>query len=495
MWEILEQIAREFGIQEAYMLLNVICLGMFLYYLIRVAMGHPLPEPKKPDPTLLHSYWFSHWWLNLVLATAWVSHRFFCVTLFPFPKEKLLELVKGTPKEAEEYFGDQTPTVHVYETLIEDLDKSPFLSAFGRFHAQKQLLDSLRSRIAFMEYIVAHPELTQVEIPAPIIITGLPRTGSTLLHNLLACDPAARAPYHYELDPGAYYGVAPPTKALDTEHVWFQRSVYSWDTRFRLTPEHFAELTACQVNTPETIAEDTVLAEHVLPPLKYAAIVGKRARRMLITAPNKRNVYMYMRRYYQLLQSGQPDTTGHWVLKAPMHSTSLDLLRETFPGARIVVLHRDMKQVVPSSATHLLREVHPSLRGKALDKKLIAKIAIEVCSERTDALLAAGQKSLDTVDLHFDEWIAEPIATVKKLYEQWGMDVSPEFEAKMVEYLEKNPKGKYGEIKYTTEEYGLSNAALDCTFGKYAALQARTREHPELTSPRHDDEVHAPTTA
>ncbi|EQC34529.1 hypothetical protein SDRG_07857 [Saprolegnia diclina VS20] len=493
-WDFAKQVMWELGVQEVYMLLNVVCLMMFVYHLVRFAMGHPLPEPKKPDPTLIPSYWFSHWWINILLAYAWIARRFFCTTIFPLPKEKLLDLLKDTPKEAEAFFGDQAATVAVYETVIADLEKSPLLSNFGRFTAQRQLLEALRARQAFMKYFVAHPEIADVSLPSPIVITGLPRTGSTLLHNLLACDPAARAPFNYEVDAGGYDAIAPPSKAMDTEHLWFQRGVHAWDARYRLTPEIFADIAACHFSTPETIADDAVLIEHALPPLKYIAVLSNKARRMLLTATNKRNVYLYLYRYYQLLQSGQPDGPTHWVLKSPFHASHLPLLRATFPGARIVMLHREMKQVVASSATKLLREMHPSLKGKGLDKKLIGRLATELCSETTNALLA--RKALDVTNLQYDEWIADPIGTVKALYDQWGMEVSDDFENKMREYLEKNPKGKYGEVKYTVEEYGLSGAVLDCTFGKYAAMQAaQSRDGPEITSPRHSDQVHVPSTA
>ncbi|OQS04569.1 hypothetical protein THRCLA_03201 [Thraustotheca clavata] len=495
-WEIMEQIGREFGVQEAYMLLNVLCLMMFLYYLICVALGYKPPE-KKVDLTILYSYRFSHWWLNLLLATAWVLYRFFQIKLFPLPKEKLLELLKSTPKEAEEVFGDQKLTVRVFETVIEDLEKSLLLSTYGRFQAHKQLIDSLRTRQAFMNYYIQHPELKEIKVHSPIVITGLPRTGSTLLHNLLACDPTARAPYHYEFDAGAYCDTEPPTKPLDTEHIWFQRAIHSWDSRFRLTPEHFEQIAACQFMTPETIAEDTILMEHMLPPQKYCAVVSNKARRMLLSMANKRNVYRYMQCYLQLLQSGQPDnTTTHWVLKSPIHSTNLSLLRETFPTARIIILHRDMNQVVPSAAAHLLCEVHPSLKGKALDKKHVGRIAMEMCLEKTNALLSSANKMQypDTINLYYEEWIKDPICAIKEIYKAWQMQVSPEFESKMHEYLEKNPKGKYGEVKYSHDEFGYSKAVLDCTYGKYLAYQAQ-REIPTMQSPEHSDEVHAPTTA
>ncbi|RHY32034.1 hypothetical protein DYB32_002937 [Aphanomyces invadans] len=562
-WNSIKDELLALSVQDVYMILNVVCLLVFVYYLACILLG-VAPKEKKPDPTILKAYAFSHWWLWTLLGVANVSQRVFGVTMFAIPVDKLKELVRATPKEAEEFFGDPATTIELFDAVIDDLAKSPTLSPYGRYMVTKDLMASLLARKAFMEYVVEHPDVLQEKIEAPIVLTGLPRTGQHLLYNLLALDPTLRAPRHYESEAMAYSPVAPPKAgAVDSAHIWHNRSYHGWQSTYRLTPELYESLVAVQYMDPISFCDDSVIGQHVMPSPFYAAVLGDAARRRLLALPNSSNVYGYLRRYLQMLQTNQnstssdeatvekavdtpsdkdvlkdvanepanPSTTPStsietsWLLKAPFHASHLPQLRVAFPDARVVVLHRPMTEVVPSrysldhtslhlvnvfsSATHLLRAMHPALKGKALDKKHVGRVALDLCSEKAAALHdARSSKSMDVIDVTYEELVADPIQVVKSLYAKWNKDVTDEFVEKMQAYLSDKPKvcldrellcrighgchddgvssslfdpqGKYGELKYSLEEFGLTPLFVDSIFAKYTTNGPDYRGHTDL---------------
>ncbi|KAF0686321.1 Aste57867_21860 [Aphanomyces stellatus] len=459
------------SIQDIYMLLNVVCLLVFVYYLVCVLLGW-VPKEKKPDPTILHAYSFGHWWLWILLGVANTSQRLFGVRMFAIPAEKLKALARATPQDAASIFGSPDATIALFDTVIDDLtaNKST-LSPYGRYMATKELSTALVARKAFMEYVVEHPELLHQAVPAPIVITGLPRTGMHLLYNLLALDVTSRAPRHYEAEAQAYSAIAPPVHAVDSDHMWFKRSYHGWESTYRLAPELYEALVSCQYMDPVSFCEDTIVMNHEMPSPFLTTVLGDAARRALVALPNSTNVYAYLRIYLQMLQTAEREPPARWLLKAPFHASHLPDLLNTFPDAKVVVVHRKMTDVVPSLASYLLKVMHPALRGAFLDKKHLGKVAMDLCTEKAAAMAefrANSTKSQGIVDVDYDDLVDHPIDLVKKLYAGWNLVVSDEFAAAMDEYMTEKPKGKYGDNKYTLEEFGLSDMVIDTLFAKYA---------------------------
>ncbi|RLO11162.1 hypothetical protein DYB28_009917, partial [Aphanomyces astaci] len=136
------------------------------------------------------------------------------------------------------------------------------------------------------------------------------------------------------------------------------------------------------------------------------------------------------------------------------------------------------------SATHLLRVMHPALKGKALDKKHLGRVALDLCSEKAAALhdFQSSKSSSDVVDISYDDLAADPIDVVKTLYAKWNKDVSDEHVEKMQAYLTDKPKGKYGELKYSLEEFGLSYLVVDSLFAKYSTKGSEYIGNSDLAS-------------
>ncbi|RHY45729.1 hypothetical protein DYB30_009621 [Aphanomyces astaci] len=482
-WNAIKDELLALSVQDVYMILNVVCLLVFVYYLVCVVLG-VAPKEKKPDPTLLKAYSFGHWWLWTLLGVANLSERVFGITMFAIPVERLKELLRSTPKEADQFFGDPATTIELFDTVIDDLAKTSTLSAYGRYMVTKDLTASLLARKAFMEYVVEHPEVIDETVEAPIVITGVARTGQNLLYNLLALDPSLRAPRHYESEAMAYSPVAPPKAgAVDSTHIWHNRSYHAWQSTYRLVPELYESLVAVQYMDPISFCDDTVISQHVMPSTLYSAVLGDAARRLLVALPNASNVYSYLRRYLQMLQTNQtidtttsennaaatavtsttaPSKATSWLLKAPFHASHLSQLRVAFPDALM----------------------HPALKGKALDKKHLGRVALDLCSEKAAALhdFQSSKSSSDVVDISYDDLAADPIDVVKTLYAKWNKDVSDEHAEKMQAYLTDKPKGKYGELKYSLEEFGLSTLVVDSLFAKYSTKGSEYIGNSDLAS-------------
>ncbi|CAK4112887.1 unnamed protein product [Aphanomyces euteiches] len=488
-WNTIKQELFALSVQDVYMILNLICLIIFVYYVVCVLLGVAPKEPK-PDPTRLSPYSFSHWWLRILLGLAYMSERFIGFKFFAIPAPKLKQLVRSIPREAIKYFGDDESTIALYDAVIDDLaaKSNSHLSAYGRYMVTRDLMASLLARKAFMEHIVANPPC-HTPNEDPIIITGLPRTGMNLLYNLLACDPSLRAPRHYEVEAMAYSpGEPPKSKAIDKEHVWYARSCHAWHHMYRLMPEMYESLVACQFISPETYCDDMVLTCHTMPLPSYASILSTAtARRSLLALPNTTNVYKYLQLYLQMLQVDKEESTS-WLLKSSFHASHLSQLVDVFPKAKVVVMNRDPIQAVPSSAMHLLRTMHPALHGPALDKKHVGKIALDISTEKAGALAEFRAKdNHDIIDIQFDQLIEDPIETVKSLYAKWNRPVSDEFVESMKTYLAENPKDKYGRADYSLEEFGLSDMVIKSIFAKYAKkdtlLYQRDVDAAAITAP------------
>jgi hypothetical protein len=213
-----------------------------------------------------------------------------------------------------------------------------------------------------------------------------------------------------------------------------------------------------------------------------------------------------MVRYLQLLQHHdqshfQQPNGGHWVLKSPLHASHFPLLYQSFPDARVVVCHRDVKAIVPSSAGYLLRQIHPCFNGTT--KQSFGHAAMESAVQTAAAMLHFREKTdrgnhqYQMADLYYDEWMQDPIAAVKALYAQWNMTVSSEMETKMEAYLKDHPQGKHGSFPYNMAEFGLSEPVVDAAFAKYVAKQPWKGLHAFQGNevPAHTEEAQVPQTA
>jgi hypothetical protein len=312
------------------------------------------------------------------------------------------------------------------------------------------ILGLLKNRLLIEDLVRRHPEILDEQIAAPIIICGLPRTGTTHLHNLMSADPALRSlPYWESLEPvlPAHEvpepGVADPRLARTDMALSFLNTALPYFNRMHeMTVEHTHE-------EIQLLAVDfsTMLFETAAPmPAWRDAYLSR----------DQRPTYAYLHKVLQVLQWLRGGT--RWVLKTPQHLEQFPALVETFPDATFVVTHRDPVSVTASMVTmiaytaRLTRDrVDVERMGHYWADRL--ERMLRRCAEERDALPAD-----QTIDVHFDAFMADDLAMVARVYDLAGQPLDQRARAAMASFMVAHPRDRFGAVSYDLTQFGLDGA-------------------------------------
>jgi hypothetical protein len=312
------------------------------------------------------------------------------------------------------------------------------------------LLGLLKNRLLIEDLVRRHPEILDERIEAPIIICGLPRTGTTHLHNLISADPALRSlPYWESLEPvlpeRERPGPGEPDPRLERTAMalsFLDAAMPYFNRMHEMTVEHTHE-------EIQLLAIDfsTMLMETTAPMPTW---------RDAYLARDQRPSYAYLLKVLKVLQWLRGGT--RWVLKSPQHLEQFPALRDTFPDATFVVTHRDPVSVTASmvmmlaySARLTRDKVDLDYIGNYWADRLVRML--HACAEDHDVLPDA-----QTIDVHFDEFMADDMAMVGRVYELAGQPMDDRARAAMADFMDAHPRGKYGAVTYDLAEFGLDPA-------------------------------------
>ena len=344
-----------------------------------------------------------------------------------------------------------------FEILLQSLRDEAQLNARGVFMLHRTMLRLLTNRLRTEQAFADSPALAETPIPRPLYVIGFPRTGTTLLHNLLACDPAARWMRLWE---GLYPAPAPQSLEDDPRIA----EVEEWAAGFEKVAPRLAAAHKLAPRGPE---ECLWLIEHTFNDLIFElrAHVPTYSR-WLAKHEADVDIHQYYRRQLQLL--GAHCRGNHWVFKAPRHLPGLAGLLAVFPEARIVQTHRDPAAVLPSLCS--LCEILRGAASDAVDKPAIGAhwhARLKAIFEKATAVRATAAEG-QILDIQYADLVADPIATVQHIYAHHGYEFTEPFEAAMRQWLAANRQHKHGAHRYTLEEYGLSEAQVREDFSDYA---------------------------
>ena len=378
------------------------------------------------------------------MGRPWLDNGFPWLSL----DEKYL-LDKASALTGLEDFGDasfQEPL----KILLNAFNNEADLNFLGRICVQKDLLRLLLNRLLLVADRRRFPEIAGEVIQRPIFITGLPRSGTTFLHALLAQDPAHRAPQVWEL----MYPSPPPEKASYGSDRRISKTKWQLKSIDFLMPD-FKTVHLIDARLPQECIAITShdFRSHVFESMYYVP-----SYRTWYDGQDKRPAYEFHRRFLQHLQWRCPGK--HWVLKAPSHLLSLPALFQVYPDANIALTHRDPLKVLPSCAS--FTEVLRGAFTDRIDKRLLGQ---EVMS-RWEAgarltMECQGQHSLPAerfFHVHYNELVRSPLAVIKRLYQHFGLEFSEQAEGAMRRFMAANPKDKGGVHRYSLEEFGLEPA-------------------------------------
>jgi Sulfotransferase family len=341
--------------------------------------------------------------------------------------------------------------------LCRALREEAGLSAPGTVTTWFMLAGVLKNRLLIEDLLHRHPEIRRVPVARPIVICGLPRTGTTHLHNLMSADPALRhLPYWESLEPVLADSEQPgpgesdPRRARTEQALAMVNGVMPLFVRMHeMTVDHAHEEIQLLA-----IAGSTMLFETTAPMPSW---------RDWYLSTDQTPAYSYLRSILQLLQWLRGPQ--RWVLKSPQHLEQFGPLQRTFPDATFVVTHRDPVSVTASMCTMLaysgrmaVERVDPHSYGRYWSERLERMLATCV---RDRELLPASQ----SVDVRFSEFMADDISMVRRIYELADQPFTAGTDAAMTAFMDEHPRGRHGRVDYDLRDFGLDReerrAALD----------------------------------
>jgi hypothetical protein len=344
---------------------------------------------------------------------------------------------------------------------LQAADEDAELGPLGRATVFGNCVRVLANRLRLEDLLKRHPGIASVRVDRPIVIAGLPRSGTTHLVNLIAADRRLRSlPYWESLEPSPAPDDVPGPDGVDPR---LARCRQGYERADRLLPH----LRAMHHMTPEHVHEEIELQELDFGTYNLEWYARVPLWRDHYLSSDLRPSYAYLRKALQALTWLRGP--ARWVLKSPQHLEQLAPLRETFPDATIALTHRDPVQVVQSAVTMLAYGAR--IRRTRVDPGDIASYWVD----RIERLLRACVRDRDlvpaaqSIDVPFHELMADDVgSTVGRIYELAGLPVTPEARAQLDAFMAENPRGKFGRVVYDLRgDFGIDPDALRRRFAFY----------------------------
>lgn len=330
----------------------------------------------------------------------------------------------------------------------------------NRFILRNRIVRLLSQRLLLTDLLRRYPEIHDVEIERPIIVVGLPRSGTTHLVNLIASDPRRRAlPYWESQEPFPMHGEGPDVNGVDPR---FARSVAEHESAMVMTPL----VQNMHDRFPQAIEEEVEILD-----LDFASYVLEWHCRV----PQWRDFYLGLDQdqHYGYLRTVLKALTflrgpRQWVLKSPQHCEQLGPLTRTFPDATVAFTHRDPVAVIQSAVTMLA--YGDRMRRTEIDPEGL----VDYWIDRIERLLRACVRDRDligpdrSVDIGFHQLNGNEIPILETLYGYNGTALTEDTRAAFARYLHDNPRGKHGQIRYDLRRhFGRTPGQVRSRFGFY----------------------------
>ena len=378
------------------------------------------------------------------------------------PDEMLRSAMESTGlSDFGEALMDDDSWREAYYKLLEIVESRGDLSTLGRLMTRQETIRLLRTRLMVVDAHIKSPAIGNINIDQPLFIIGNSRTGTTILHELLALDPNLRAPLAWEtLHPLPL----PESPTLSR-----------------------AEIGECEQDIwADIVPEFAAVHEYSsYIPMECLTMMGLEFTAGLSSTTSKvdeflvwragtdpKPGYKMHRRFLQLLQSQQPTKNGvpyRWLLKSPVHLMTMHNLFDEYPDARVIHTHRDPVKTVASTistvtTTRYIRTDNPDPSELTPNVSIGFQMALEmIYQQRQDGSLPDKQ----IADLHYSDFMQGAVKAIQSSYNNLNINFSDELGKSMQSYLDNKPQGKHGKHHYSPEDFGLSSDTLRDQFSNY----------------------------
>jgi hypothetical protein len=351
---------------------------------------------------------------------------------------------------------DYRERLDVYLAALHDIDG---MHAPGIVNFFGQLSQWLKNRLLLTDLLTRHPEIHNVELLPPVVIAGLPRTGTTHLHNLLGAAPSFRTlPYWESFEPfplPSEEGIEPDPRAarMDIAVTVMNTLMPHFALMHEMTTEHVHEEIQLLANDFSTMFMETL------------AYVPRWESYYL--AHDQTSTYEYLAtqlKALQFLRGGR-----RWLLKSPQHLEQLPVLDKVFPGVAVVCTHRDPVPVAISMVAMLAYTARTHRSPVPVEDIAAGWI------DRLELMLAALVGDRDvippdrSIDVSFDDFMADQLGVAEQVYGLVGEPMTDEVRAAMAEYLGGHQRGRLGKVLTSCEMFGLNEDDLRERFAPYVS--------------------------
>ena len=351
-------------------------------------------------------------------------------------------------------FGDDK-WQHHYQGYIKKLNELDQLHTLGRIRIKTALLIALKNRLLITEKLKQEPMILAEPINHPFFIIGLPRTGTTLLYNLLALNPMFRTPLGYE-------AVAPVFRTIDSADDITRSDIA--ECLFDFEIDIHDQVEAMHNHRQNLPIECQNIMTNVLA-LFYSETIGD-------SNPSKIDNYsipdyQWHKKILQVLQ--YEGTRKTWLLKCPSHINNMAQLIKVYPQSRIIHTHRNPASVIPSCARLLKYFTDSHCKSHNFERTLetfinTLEIGLKTTIDQRESSIIEASSIQDT---YFDQLLENPISCIEEIYNYFDIPFSQDIKTNALAYLEANPRYSKGKYSCSFEEFGLAKEHITRQFKFY----------------------------
>lgn len=355
-------------------------------------------------------------------------------------------------------FGDEADWKEGLTLFLKGLNEEARLNKIGRIIAFGEVLRHLTNRLRVTDDIKRHPEILDVKIVKPIFVMGLPRTGSTFLHDLMAQDPDNRVPMTWECN---YMSPPPEAATYETDPRIADCEAHLARTAGQLIPEYQAihEMGA------QLAQECLMLNAFDFKTQIFANQFWTPTYQRWVENDSNLSVYRTHKRQLQYMQWKNP--RARWVLKSTAYFWGLAAIMSVYPDARIIMTHRDPIKLTSSFFSNV--SMTYSMGSDSIKDTEIGEFWGETWEKAMHRFVEFRKsgKVANAFDMQFSEFVKDQLAMVKRIYVHFDLPLSAATEQKMRDFIANKPKERHGIHRYTPEQFGVNPAQERQRYGFY----------------------------
>jgi hypothetical protein len=344
------------------------------------------------------------------------------------------------------------------EVLVESVESAPAVNDGGRAYVYGQFVDALWNRLRIVDYVKKHPEVSDERVERPLVILGLPRTGTSLASYLLDQDPRRRSLLTWEAENSV------PPSTPDT--LYTDPRCLKKKAELEVLAEGLKAANIPLVHWDEADGPTECLFVHNQDFKAYLweAFMPDAAYADWLLEADMASAYAYERLVLQMLQSRAP---GVWSLKMPSHAVHIEALLQEFPDARLVWAHRDPFKATASFLR--LNYLSRAVLGAEVDVCEIVPNVLRQLRAHVDRPMQTRKRIGDDrfFDLHYADLMRNPIAVIRSLYDWAGDDLTQSTEQAILAWLQQHPQDRFGVQPYSLDGSGITRSELEPIFDDY----------------------------